>query len=281
MRIACLGFGQVGSTFAPVLADRGAEVLCFDPRIKDPDCQPPNVTFGSFPEVLAGADVVLSMVTTEMAQDVAKQSRRHLRTEQVYVDLSSTAPSIEKDIADAFSRTDAIFVEGAILGAVAATGAKTRILLGGYNAGPTADLLNRYGLNCEPYREEIGAASSFKMLRSVFSKGVEAVLIETLLAAERGGVRGDIWSEICGTFETVTFEKMARTWITSHAVACKRRRDEMFQVEDVVRNLGLNPIMSSAAREIFERSTDKGLDGAFDEPVGDVDTVIAWLSREL
>ena len=35
----------------------------------------------------------------------------------------------------------------------------------------------------------------FKMLRSVFSKGMEALLIEFLVAAERAGIRADLWAE--------------------------------------------------------------------------------------
>lgn len=56
MRIGCLGFGQVGATFAATLANHDAEVSCFDPRIKDLNSLSPTITFGSFNEIFAGTD---------------------------------------------------------------------------------------------------------------------------------------------------------------------------------------------------------------------------------
>ncbi len=279
MKIGCLGFGQVGSTFAVTLAAHGAEVCCFDPRLGERESTHPGITFASLDAALAGAELVISMVPTDVAQGLARQAAAHLGTGQIYVDLNSTAPAVKREIARIVMQRDAIFVEGAVLGLVAATGSHTRILLGGPHAAATADVLNAHGLNCEAYREAIGAASSFKMLRSIFSKGLEALLIETLLAADRAGIRDDIWAELCGTIDSQPFDRLARSWITSHAVACQRRRDEMVQVIEVVAALGLTPTMCSATRDVLERSTRAALHEAFAAPPDDISDVIGWLDR--
>ena len=71
---------------------------------------------------------------------------------------------------------------------------------------------------------------------------------------------------------------MARGWVTSHASACTRRRDEIAQVNDVVSNLGLKPKMCAAASQVFESSVANGLNDAFNRPPEDMADVIEWLS---
>lgn len=279
MKIGCLGYGEVGSAFANRLAERGISVVCHDPRVSEAGGAHLNITFVKFSEAVAGNDFVLSMVTTTIAERIAADAARHLEGGQFYVDLNSTAPAKKRAIAKIVENSGAHFVEGAIMEAMAAAGANARILIGGAHMSHAAEILAEVGLNCEAYREDVGAASLFKMLRSVFSKGVEAVLIETLLAAERGGVREDIWAEIQRTFQNTPFEKMAHGWVTSHASACKRRRDELAQVNDVVRDLGLTPQMCAAASQVFEASVADGLNDAFDHPPAEMTDVVEWLNR--
>jgi hypothetical protein len=97
------------------------------------------------------------------------------------------------------------------------------------------------GLNARFYSEEIGKASMFKMLRSVFSKGMEALLLEFLVAAERGGIRADLWNEVTTLFANQPFEKVALNWVRSHSGAHERRGHEVEQVAEVLRGLGVEP----------------------------------------
>jgi 3-hydroxyisobutyrate dehydrogenase-like beta-hydroxyacid dehydrogenase len=62
------------------------------------------------------------------------------------------------------------------------------MLLGGEAAGSAAEVLNHYGLRSTAYRGEVGPASAFKMIRRVLSKGMEMLLIETLVSARRAGL---------------------------------------------------------------------------------------------
>ena len=279
MKIGCLGFGEVGSVFSNRLAEKGVAVLCHDPRVAEVSDAHPNIAFVDFAAAVVDNDFVLSMVTTDIAENIAVKAARHLENGQFYVDLNSTAPAKKRAIAEIVEKSGAHFVEGAIMEAMAAAGANARILIGGASMSHAAEALAVQGLNCEAYREEVGAASLFKMLRSIFSKGVEAVLIETLLAAERGGVREDIWAEIQRTFQNTPFEKMAHGWVTSHASACKRRCDELVQVNGVVSDLGLTPQMCAAAAQVFKASVADGLNDAFDHPPAQMADVVEWLNK--
>lgn len=268
MRIAFIGFGEVAAAFSGALASRGAEIAAYDVLLAKPGgSERLQARAGSVPvsflplrEALYGAKFVLSTVTTTVARSAAEQCAAYLEAGQTYLDLNATDPQAKQEIAAIIEPSGATFVEGALLGAVGVTGAKTEILLGGPHAKAAEyELAEGLGLNARFYSEEIGKASMFKMLRSVFSKGMEALLIEFLVAAERGGIRADLWNEVTTLFANQPFEKVALNWVRSHSGAHERRGHEVEQVIEVLRGLGVEPVMTSAAREIFERSGRVGL----------------------
>jgi 3-hydroxyisobutyrate dehydrogenase-like beta-hydroxyacid dehydrogenase len=196
MQIAFVGFGEVASAFCAALAARGAHVAAHDILLEQPDgasrlkerAGTAPVTFGALADVVARADYVFSTVTTSVARAAARQCAPHLRSGQWYLDLNATDAAAKQEIAGIVAPSGAGFIEGALLGAVGVTGAKTEILLGGPDAQRAQQqLAGELGLNARFYSEEIGKASTFKMLRSVFSKGMEALLIEFLAAGERAG----------------------------------------------------------------------------------------------
>jgi 3-hydroxyisobutyrate dehydrogenase-like beta-hydroxyacid dehydrogenase len=198
------------------------------------------------------------------------------------VDLNATDPAVKLDIERIITPTGAAFVEGAVLGAVGVTGARTEILLGGPHARRAeSDVAGTLGLNARFYSEAIGTASMFKMLRSVFSKGLEALLIEFLTAGERAGIRGDLWREVIELMANHPFEKTASNWVRSHATAHVRRYHEMKQVEDVLRQLGIEPTMTAATVRFFERSGSLGLQDTFRTIPSEMDDVVRFFSGRL
>jgi 3-hydroxyisobutyrate dehydrogenase-like beta-hydroxyacid dehydrogenase len=281
MRITFVGFGEVAAAFSAALAARGAEVVAYDVLLAQPDgaeklksrAGSTSVSFLPLPEALYGAQYVLSTVTTSVARAAAKECAAYLKSGQVYVDLNATEPEAKKDIARIIEDAGASFVEGAVLGAVGVTGAATEILLGGPHARASEKVLaGELGLNARFYSEEIGNASMFKMLRSVFSKGMEALLLEFLVAAERAGLREDLWREVTTLFASQPFEKVTLNWVRSHSGAHRRRRDEVKQVVEVLKSLDVDPIMTSATQAVFEKSARAEL-----TPMKTADEVIRYL----
>ena len=261
MRIAFVGFGEVATAFSAALAAR-AEITAFD-------ANPQRTKAPSLAEALRGANYVFSTVTTSVARQAAQECAAHLRSGQTYLDLNATEPELKAEIGRVVTPSGAAFVEGALLGAVGVTGAKTEILLGGPHARRAERDLLDLGLNVRFYSEEIGKASMFKMLRSVFSKGMEALLIEFLAAGERAGIRADLWNEVTTLFATQGFEKVAANWVRTHAGAHERRYHEMQQVAGVLRELGIKPIVTEATVRFFARSGRLGL-----RPAANVDEVV-------
>jgi 3-hydroxyisobutyrate dehydrogenase-like beta-hydroxyacid dehydrogenase len=271
MQITFVGFGEVASAFCGALAARGAKIAAHDILLEQPGgveqlksrAGASPVTFGALAHVLRDADYVFSTVTTNVAAQAARQCAAHLRAGQTYLDLNAAEAAVKQEIARIVSPSGASFVEVALLGAVGLSGAKTEMLLGGPQARRMeAELRDALGLNARFYSDEIGKASTFKMLRSVFSKGMEALLIEFLAAGERAGMRDDLWAEVSGLFAHQPFDKVALNWVRTHAGAHGRRYHEVRQVAAVLRGLGIEPVVTSATERFFERSGSLGLKSA-------------------
>jgi 3-hydroxyisobutyrate dehydrogenase-like beta-hydroxyacid dehydrogenase len=284
-----LGFGEVASRFAERLRERGARVLAYDVLLDRPGGRETLVAraAGSPPELLpladliAQADIVLSTVTTDVALAVAKHCVPLLRTGQIYLDLNASSPSVKRETAAVIGPSSADFVEGAILSAVGVAGADAKVLLCGARAVEVTGKLSTLGLNVHTCGTEIGKASSFKMLRSVFSKGLEALLIECLLAARRAGVEQALWQEIVATIDAASFDDVGGNGVRTHATAHGRRYHEMLQVADVLRELHVDAPMTSAAVALFERSTRLALKDAFPAPPASPTGVIAALDARI
>jgi 3-hydroxyisobutyrate dehydrogenase-like beta-hydroxyacid dehydrogenase len=287
--IGFVGFGEVASRFAPALQAGGASVVAYDVLLDKPGGTETLAARarGEMPrmlplaQMLAAADVVLSTVTTDVALAAAKSCAAHLAAGKVYVDLNASSPGLKREIAKVVAASGADFVEGAILPAVGVMGAKSQVLVCGRSAPRIAALMTGLGLNFSAYGEEIGKASSFKMLRSVFSKGLEALLVECLLAGRRAGVEQDLWREIVATLDAASFEEVGGNWVRTHATAHARRYHEMVQVHALLREMGIDAPMTAGTVALFERSGRVGLKDRFATAPGSATEVIAALDAGL
>ena len=288
--IAFLGYGEVASAFSAALAARGARVSSYDVLLDQPGgkerlaarAAATPVRFCPLEEALGEASYVLSTVTTSVAVEAARKCVPHLKAGHTYVDLNATDPGVKLDIERVIAPSGAAFVEGAVLGAVGVTGARTEILLGGpHGSRAETDLGRELGLNVRHYSDEIGKASMFKMLRSVFSKGMEALLIEFLVAGERAGIRDDLWREVTELFTAHPFEKTASNWVRSHATAHARRYQEMKQVAGVLRQLGVEPTITAATEAFFQRSGTLGLGERYKTTPAAMDDLVQFLNERL
>jgi len=289
LNIGFIGFGEVASVLSKPMRQNGAEVASYDVLLTQDKGRETlqrralvdGIRFCTLPEVVKDADIIISTVTTEVAKEVASECAPYLRPGQVYVDLNSTAPSVKVEISDIIRDSNARFVEGVVLGAVGATGATTHILVGGEAGGEVSGILTRLGLNVSFFSPEIGKASMFKMLRSIFTKGMEALLLELLVSGIRAGIEEELWKDITEFMARHPFDRVASNWIQTHAVACQRRYHEMVQVMEAMRGIGVDPVMTSATASFFKRSVSLGLKEAFPEKPCTAQEVADFLDKKL
>jgi len=276
-RIGFIGFGEVGRTFSQEMKARGAEVCYYDLVAKEPAA---GIAPLPLNELVARCTILLSTVATHVAVAAAEAVVPFLTPRHTYADMNSTSASVKRQIGEIVSAAKADFVEGAILSAVGEAGPRASILVAGERAEVFAREMVHLGLvNVKYFSPRIGEASQMKMLRSIFSKGVECLLLEMLVAARRAGVAEPLWRDIVEFMTKHPFQGVAENWIKTHPGACERRYHEMEQVLETLRDLGVEPVMTQGTTEFFRRSTASGIAKRFSRKPNDIWAVSEELEK--
>jgi hypothetical protein len=89
-------------------------------------------------------------------------------------------------------------------------------------------------------------------------KGIEALTLECFLAAKRAGIVDEVAASLKNNYPTLDWNKVMEYNIERMASHGVRRADEMDQVAETLRELGVDPLMASATSN---RQREMGLIG--------------------
>ena len=199
---------------------------------------------GSPATAMAGADLVISAVTADQAVAAARAAAAHLKQGQVYIDLNSVSPRTKRAVADALGAGD--FVEFAVMSPVAGLGLASPVLAGGPRAEEVAGRLNPLGMKIETVGREIGTASATKLCRSLVIKGLEAIMVDLNLAADRAGVMAGVLKSLTASYPGMDWAELARTMPTRVARHGVRRAAEMREAARMFEELGASGALAEA-----------------------------------
>ncbi|HUB96370.1 MAG TPA: DUF1932 domain-containing protein [Stellaceae bacterium] len=255
-RIALIGFGEVGKTFAKGFIAAGwRDIRSFDilfdnsetgARLRETARTLGVAACASAASAADGAEVVISAVTATAAIDVAREAGRYLAPGQFFLDINSVSPDTKRSDAAAVAPSGAAYVEAAVMAPVAPYGLAVPMLLGGKGGAALKAILAPAGMKMEPVADEIGEASAIKMCRSVMIKGIEALAVECFMTARHYGVEDRIVASLNETFKPLDWEKLAGYLIERVVQHGRRRAAEMREAAETVACAGLEPTMTSA-----------------------------------
>lgn len=203
----------------------------------------------SLAALLAEVDIVLCTVSANMVLPLAKESAPLLREGQIYVDLNSASPQTKAAAAAIVQPTGAAFVDGAIMGTVPGLGHTVPTLICGDGAARLQSAVAGLGMRLTVLEGPAGKASASKMLRSIFMKGVVALLLETVLAGHAYGLEDDLLASIADTFAAGDFHDVVNGLMTRGVIHAERRAHEMDEVIATLADAGIDATMSRATRE--------------------------------
>jgi 3-hydroxyisobutyrate dehydrogenase-like beta-hydroxyacid dehydrogenase len=266
-RLAFIGFGEVGQTFARGLSGKdGVQVAAYDLLLDSPEKRGGMIARAEALGVRVAADpgdaarearLVISAVTAAAAGDVARAAAAHLRPGQIFFDINSASPNTKRTAAEHVRASGADYVEGAVMAAVAGPGLKVPILAGGPAAATTADILNPLGMHLTPVATEIGRASATKLSRSIVIKGIEAILVQCAAAARRWDVEADVMASLQRTYPGIDWPQQveyAAERVTTHGI---RRAQEMREAGAMLADLGLDPVLCEAIAAVEEQGAKR------------------------
>jgi 3-hydroxyisobutyrate dehydrogenase-like beta-hydroxyacid dehydrogenase len=255
--IAVLGLGEAGARIAADLGACGVAVRGYDPIAVAP---PDGVTRTStLAEAVASVDLVLALVPASAVVAVAADAGSALAPGTIYADCAASGVADKLAAARLVGEAGAEFVDLAILGVVPATGLRTPALLSGPGATRLAPILAGLGMPVEVVSDRPGDAAERKLLRSVFMKGLAAVVGEALEAGRRLGFEDWLLGQIEDELERADGSLVSRFEQGTRRHA-PRRVVEMAAAVELLQEHDLPADVTRAALARLARLADTGPD---------------------
>jgi 3-hydroxyisobutyrate dehydrogenase len=265
--IGFVGFGEAGFNIAKGLKSAGlSRIFAFD---IDPGSVRSNAEesgtplVGSNRELVDSAQIILSVVTCARAKEAARQTAPFLKSDHIYADLNSVSPALKQEIEEVIVTAGAGFVEAAVMSPVPPYGHRSPMLLGGSAAPAFAQLMTPFGMRLEVVSEKVGTAAATKMFRSIIVKGLEALMLECVLAATPYGADERVFSSLSESFPGIDWQRLADYMVSRVVIHGERRAREMEEVAETLESQGIEPIMAQAAARRQDWCAKLGISGQF------------------
>lgn len=273
MRVGFVGFGALAQAFAAGLTDGGAQdiVAYLRPSGDGASAQARAERLAaagvrscsSIGELVRTADVVVCAVPAAAAAEVAEAVVGHLTRGAIYVDPAPLAPSQKLALAGRVGDAGAEYVDVAVLGTVNVDRHTVQMMAAGAGAARWAAFAEPYGFRVSVLDGAPGQASLVKLLRSVYMKGRDALILEMLVAARRYGLEDTVVASIGGAAEQVSFAELTTRVMGSLSLYAQRRSDELAASAELVAQTGLDPLVAAAGAARLRWMADLGVREAF------------------
>lgn len=273
MGLAFIGFGEAAYELAKGLREDGMEdIFAFDAQydhpiygeiIKDRSKQAGVTLLDSASKVIEYADIIFIAVPADKTYQVYESIKPYLKNGTVYIDLTASLPNLKKELSENLAEIGVKFIDAAIMGPVVVHKHKVPIYMSGDNVDAIESYLNGFGMNIEKVNDEVGSASAIKLIRSIYMKGVSALLLEMAEAANEFGVADLVIDSLGKTLDAKSFEETMNRLITGTAIHSYRRSKELEGTINMLKSIGLNASMSEASRAKLEAFSETNIKEKF------------------
>jgi len=270
LKLGFLGYGEVGYYVSKGFGQDGLSgIRAFDVGLLNDDSykqtilergKDAGVTFtASLEELMQECNVIVAAVPSRFNRDLALSVLPFMKPEILYVDLSSSAPSLKEEMAEKFIEKGCKYVDGVILEGPPAKLHKVLMYLSGQGAEDWVELTKPYNTRCELLEGPAGYAAKVKIVRSAFMKGFEALCIESLLFARKCKIEQRIMDSLSTVFNNEAFESIVTRMICTNTVHSKRRALEAEDSIALMNAEGIVPTMCTSTVERLHKTADLGL----------------------
>ncbi len=246
-QVGILGFGEAGQSIAKSLIQKNKiKITAYDKNYKKLDTNKKiQIKLAKNPKELANnSKIIISVVTADQSFIAAKSIYKFLNKDHIFLDGNSVSPGTKK-------RTEKIkkkinYIDMAIMAPINPKGYQTKILVAGKHQKKTNHFFKKYKFNYQWRGKEVGNAAVVKMLRSIMIKGTEALLTETVTAANKIGLEDKILKSAEKTLNMKNIIGLADYFMERCALHGLRRAEEMNEVVKTLKELKSLNFMASA-----------------------------------
>lgn len=262
MKIGFIGFGEAAFNISLGLYSEGMRGICAYDTMQDDAirgrlirsrAKQSHVQLKDTPQDVAKwADILFSAVPSSYTLNVCEEIKGCLRKGKMYVDVSASTPAVKEMIWKAVRNTGVYFVDAAMLGSLPQKKHQVPMTVSGNGAELFRDIMTPYHMDITLAGANPGAAAAIKLVRSVFMKGVASLMIEMLEGAQCYGVADDVIASLSKSWDGTSFESHLNRLVTGTGIHCKRRADELKGSIQMLKDAGLDPIMTTGAKSSHE-----------------------------
>lgn len=218
--ISVIGLGEAGAIYARGLRDAGFTVLGFDPFTTL--AEPGVIQTAEVGEAVAQSDIVISLVGAAAAKRVSMDTLPAMQRTAIYADFNTAHPSLKAEMSLEAEQLGIAFVDVAVLAPVPRAGVQTPLVASGPGADLFVELISAAGAEVQSIQGAAGDAAARKLLRSVFMKGLAAVVLESVGAAQAAGQEEWLRSQIAAELSNDPHELVDRLITGSRQHAARR-----------------------------------------------------------
>ena len=270
--VGLVGYGEVGRILAEDLRKQDVRITAYDLKLRSDQAgdalRDHAAAHGvalahSHADLAAQADFVISAVTASQAVPVAQACAPAIKQGAWFLDFNSASPGAKQRAADLIDASGGRYVEGAVMTSIPPKRIKVPLLLGGAGAAELAPLLLELGFDAKVASTELGVSSAVKMCRSIMIKGLEAMVIEAFTTARGYGVEDTVLASLKETFPGIDWEKQGAYFFQRVIEHGRRRSEEVREVAETVREIGLTPWSAEGTAERQAWVADLADEGLF------------------
>jgi len=242
-RVCVFGLGEAGSLFAADLVNAGQSVAGYDPAPVD---TPAGVErFDNPDDAVAGADTIIALTASADAEQALGQAFEQIPPDALYADFSTGSAGLKRRLADRAAQRQLAFADIALLAIVPGNGIRTNSLASGTGAERFVAQFSPLGTPVSSLGDSAGDAATRKLVRSVFMKGLAAVTIEAMKAAETVGLSDWLWNNISAEIAQAD-EALLHRLVAGTELHAQRRLGEMEAAAELLRELNVEPLMTDS-----------------------------------
>lgn len=280
-RIAIIGLGEVGRCYAQPLLEAGFELMLCEARPSPAATELANrwnLPLHDKPGAwLASVDWVLSCVTGAQALPVIEQVLACVPTGSGLADLTTASPDVKRQAARLAQDRSVRYVDTAIMGAISLNWVRTPLLAAGEGADEFKRLMEQVGGRVKLIEGgAAGDAISLKILRSVFTKGMEALCVELLVSAEKQGVREKLYEQLSDIDQT-PLRDFIDMLVRTHVVHAGRRAHEVHDANKELAQQGITSLVLPGVEQRFRDTANKLQTHPMTSADPDVGQALQWL----
>lgn len=284
MNIAVIGCGEVGRCYIEAMAAAGHRLSLCEARpgpaaiaLAADLGQPIHDAPGAW---LADCQLVVSAVFGQSALSVARSAFPHVAHGATYADLTTASPSDKIEAAHGAACVGVSYADVAIMGAISLGRATTPLLLAGPGADATAAVFADFGAKIRIVPAGVpGQAIAIKFLRSIYTKGIEALAVECLISAQHQGVVEELMVNLQDIDEYSVRDYLSML-VRTHVVHANRRKHEVEEAQRQLTLMRLPAVVTAGVHRRFVATTEGLASAPGVAPDPTFEEALSWLVQD-